>query len=91
MLAKLKYAQDGVERIIRLDSFIVAKIYDPIFAPEDENWKGHRAKRCVQLKDHEIRAYSKLVQLQGRDIPELYGEYLVESEYVAVLLFQFVV
>ena len=57
--------------IIRLDSFIVAKIYDPMFAPEDENWKGHRAKRFVQLKDYEIRAYSKLVQLQGRDIPEL--------------------
>jgi serine/threonine protein kinase len=81
--------------IITSTSPVVAKIFDPEFAPAEEECKGGSVEVCARLKNCETHAYSKLSDLQGCSITEFYGEYIykpsMESTRLAsVLLFQFV-
>lgn len=85
-----KESPDGEKKVI-------AKLYDPEFAPADENCKGGSRELCARSRERERHAYEKLNTLQGSTVAVLYGEYDYESgmkgkdgEGVGVLLLELV-
>jgi hypothetical protein len=80
------------------EGMLIAKIYDPEFAPVDENCKGGPRELCARSKEREKHAYEKLARFQGSNLAILYGEYDYEpgmkgkggGEGVSVLLFEMV-
>jgi serine/threonine protein kinase len=62
---------------------VVLKVFDPqLIAFGDGEWEGSPLSYCEHLNSNEIRAYTKLISLAGREVPTFYGGYKFGDAFV---------
>lgn len=65
---------------------IVAKIFDlNRLSFSDGEWKGTKHEYCTYISKNEVKAYSDLGPMNGKELPSFYGRYIC-GEAVVVLL-----
>lgn len=89
----LLHRRDTNETDVGRQSHVVAKFYDPKYAPHKAEWGP--SEMCRWAKTNETHAYEKLTELQGISTPVFYGEYVYESLYdeirpVTVLVLEYI-
>ena len=99
VLANLKSGllagRDPKKTTVSRQSRLVAKFYDPKYAPQMAEWSDGPSGMCRWAKTNETHAYEKLTTVQGISTPVFYGEYVYESFYdgirpVSVLILEYI-